>query len=82
MPPTSPAPPAPSDFLSRLGPLGHLPFAICHSSHASHQSHPLGLLQADDPSGFIDCMVEHFENLTRFTKVVDEIFAVCRRRWK
>jgi hypothetical protein len=42
----------------------------------------LGLLQADDPSGFIDCMVEHFEKLTRFTPVVDEIFAAGRSKRK
>ena len=42
----------------------------------------LDLLKNDDGSGFIECMVAHFDLLAKFAPVVDEIFQVSKRSRK
>jgi hypothetical protein len=40
------------------------------------------LLVTDEARGFVDCLVAHFESMTKFTAAVDEIFATGNRRGK
>ena len=40
----------------------------------------LALLEKEDSRGFIECMVAHFELLTRFTDVLNQVFDAKRKR--
>jgi hypothetical protein len=39
----------------------------------------LEMLLKDDAGGFIDCIVAHFETLSGFIPVMDEIARTCKR---
>jgi hypothetical protein len=42
----------------------------------------VNLLRSDDAKGFVDCMVEHFEALSRFLPVLENIFEGGKRNRK